>query len=57
MDEQFQLIVAADVTSAANDKQQATPLAETTMDNLKAAAIELPQKDDGTGAAKVPLTV
>jgi transposase len=56
VDEGFQVIVGADVTSAANDKQQATPLADATLANLEAAGIEPPQKDDGTDAAKVPLS-
>jgi hypothetical protein len=55
VDEGFQIIVGADVTPAANDKQQATPLAEATLANLEAAEIETPREDDGT-EAKIPLS-
>jgi transposase len=43
-----QIIVAAEVTNQANDKQQAVPLARAALDNLKAAAIERPTAADGT---------
>ncbi len=56
VDEEHQIIVGADVTSAANDKQQATPLADATLANLEAAGIEPPREDDGTEAAKIPLS-
>jgi len=55
VDEEFQIIVGADVTPAANDKQQATPLAEETRANLEAAGIDIPRNDDGT-EARIPLT-
>jgi transposase len=55
VDEEFQIIVGADVKPAANDKQRATPLAEDTLTNLDAAGIERPREDDGT-QAKIPLT-
>jgi len=55
VDEGFQIIVGADVTPAANDKQQATPLAEDTLTNLEAAGIERPREDDGA-EAKIPLS-
>jgi len=55
VDEGFQIIVGADVTSAANDKQQATPLASASLANLEAAGIERPREDDGT-EAKIPLS-
>ena len=48
VDEEQQVIVAADVTSAANDKQQATPLGQQTKDNLQAAGIEPPAPEDGS---------
>jgi len=51
----FQIIVGADVTPAANDKQQVTPLVENTINNLDAAGIEKPREDDGT-EAKIPFT-
>jgi len=43
-----QIIVAAEVTNQANDKQQAVPLARAALDNLKSAAIERPRAADGT---------
>lgn len=48
VDEEQQVIVAADVTAAANDKQQATPLGQQTKDNLQAAGIEPPAAEDGS---------
>src|SRR5262245_4639299 len=42
-----QIIVAAEVTRAANDKEQAVPMAQAALANLKAAAIERPQTADG----------
>ena len=46
-----QIIVAAEVTNQANDKQQAVPLARAALDNLQAAAIERPTTADGTPVA------
>jgi transposase len=43
-----QIIVAAEVTIAANDKEQAVPMAQAAMDNLNAAGIERPKAADGT---------
>jgi transposase len=43
-----QIIVAAEVTIAANDKEQAVPMAEAALDNLNAAGIERPTAADGT---------
>src|SRR5258707_5215865 len=43
-----QIIVAAAVTIAANDKEQAVPMAEAALDNLNAAGIERPTAADGT---------
>jgi transposase len=43
-----QIIVAAEVTNAANDKQQAVPMARAALDNLNAAGIERVQGADGT---------
>jgi hypothetical protein len=43
-----QIIVAAEVTSQANDKQQAVPMAQAALDNLNAAGIERPTAADGT---------
>jgi transposase len=47
VDGQDQIIVAAEVTNAAHDKEQAVPLAQAALTNLKAAAIERPQTADG----------
>src|SRR4051794_22609507 len=43
-----QIIVAAEVTQAANDKQQAVPMAQAALDNLEAAGIPRPTAADGT---------
>jgi transposase len=43
-----QIIVAAEATNAANDKEQAVPIAQAALDNLKAAGIERPTAADGT---------
>ena len=45
-----QIIVAAEVTREANDKQQAVPMARAALENLKAAGIERPKGADGTPA-------
>jgi transposase len=42
-----QIIVAAETTAAANDKQQAVPMAQAAMANLAAAGIERPLDDQG----------
>src|SRR6202162_6203591 len=43
VDSQDQIIVAAEVTQAANDKQQAVPMAQAALDNLAAAEIPRPR--------------
>ena len=43
-----QIIVAAEVTNQANDKQQGVPMARAALDNLAAAGIERPKAADGT---------
>jgi transposase len=43
VDSAHQIIVAAETTAAANDKQQAVPLAQAAVENLAAAGIELPR--------------
>jgi transposase len=43
-----QIIVAAEVINAANDKQQAVPMAQAALDNLNAAGIERRMGADGT---------
>jgi transposase len=45
VDEEHQIIVADEVSDAANDKQQAIPLADATVANLEAAGIERPQAE------------
>ena len=52
VDSENQIIVAAEVTNQANDKQQAVPMARAALDNLKAAEIERPKTADG---ALVPI--
>ena len=47
VDSEHQIIVAAEVTTAANDKQQAVPLAQAALDNLAAADIALPRDEHG----------
>jgi len=43
-----QIIVAAEVTNQANDKQQGVPMACAALDNLNTAGIERPKATDGT---------
>jgi transposase len=45
-----QIIVAADVTNQANDKQQGVPMAQAALNNVDAAKIDRPQSADGTPA-------
>ena len=51
VDSAEQIIIAAEVTDQANDKQQAVPMAQAALDNLEAAGIERPKADDGSPAA------
>lgn len=55
VDEEHQIIVAAEVTSQANDKQQAIPLAQATLENLAAAGIKLPKTSDEPDAPAKPI--
>src|SRR6202162_5579305 len=48
VDSANQIIVSAEVTNQANDKQQAVPMARAALANLQAAGIERPQAADGT---------
>jgi hypothetical protein len=48
VDGEYQIIVAAEVTRAANDKQQAVPMGRAALENLEAAGIERPKAADGT---------
>jgi transposase len=59
VDEAHQVIVAAEATAAANDKQQAVPMARAALDNLDAAGIELPTQDeqDDSPHSKIPATL
>lgn len=45
-----QIIVAAEATNAANDKEQAVPMAKAALNNLQAAGIERPSAAEGTPA-------
>jgi transposase len=45
-----QIIVAAEATNAANDKEQAVPMARAALENLEAAGIERPATTEGTPA-------
>jgi hypothetical protein len=47
VDSEHQIIVAAEVSAAANDKQQAVPLAQAAVANLAAADIERPRDEQG----------
>ncbi len=47
VDGENQIIVAAEVTRQANDKQQAVPMAEAALANVTAAGIERPKGADG----------
>ena len=51
-----QIIVACDVTAAANDKQQAEPLAQATLATLTQAGLERPKDEAGTVQA-IPATL
>jgi transposase len=53
VDGECQIIVAAEVTRAANDKQQALPMGQAALANLEAAGIERPKAADGTAVAIV----
>lgn len=48
VDAQDQIIVAAEVTNQANDKQQGVPMAQAALDNVQAAEIDRPTLADGT---------
>lgn len=47
VDSTCQIIVAAEATAAANDKQQAVPMAQAALSNLAAAGIERPRDEKG----------
>ena len=48
VDGEHPIIVAAEVTRATNDKQQAVPMAQAALNNLDAAGIKRPMATDGT---------
>jgi transposase len=56
VDGAFQIIVACEVTDAANDKQQAVPMARATLENLHSAGIALPTDAAGQ-VQKIPATL
>ncbi len=56
VDGAYQIILASDVTDAANDKQQAEPVAQATLATLAQAGIECPQDESGTAQA-IPATL
>ena len=45
VDEEHQIIVAAEASDAANDKQQGVPMGAATLANLEAAGIERPREE------------
>src|SRR5262249_26211295 len=53
VDASFQIVVACFVTAAANDAQQAVPLAQATRESLQQAGVALPQDESGQ-AKKIP---
>ena len=55
VDGEDQIIVAAEVTQATNDKQQAVPMARAALENLETAGIERPRGSDGS-AVPIPNT-
>jgi transposase len=55
VDEEHQIIVSAAVTAEANDKQQAVPMAEATLENLQAAGIKRPGEEESPDAAPKPI--
>ena len=56
VDGEAQIIVACYVTDAVNDKEQAVPLAQATMENLQQAQVELTRDERGE-AKKIPATL
>ena len=56
VDGHCQIIVACFVTDAVNDKEQAVPLAEATLENLEQTEVAVPMGDDGV-AQKIPATL
>ncbi len=59
VDEEHQIIVGAEATADANDKQQAVPMVEATLETIEQAGIDWPTQDDATDAAakSVPISM
>jgi transposase len=55
VDEEHQIILAAEVSNAANDKQQGVPMGAATVANLEAAEIERPTQEGPTGVMSAPI--
>ena len=55
VDEAHQIILAAEVSAAANDKQQGVPMGAAALANLEAAEIERPREERPTGAVSRPI--
>ena len=55
VDEGHQIILAAEVSAAANDKQQAVPMGAAALANLEAAGIERPRDEGPSGAQSRPI--
>jgi hypothetical protein len=53
VDEAYQIIVACDVTDATNDKKQAAPMAQATLETLEQAGMQRPTDDRGEPQAIV----
>jgi transposase len=56
VDGAYQIILASDVTDAANDKQQAAPVAQATLATLAQAGMERP-KDESGALQSIPATL
>jgi transposase len=56
VDGAYQIILACDVTDAANDKQQAVPMAQATLATLAQTGIERP-KDEAGAIQAIPVTL
>jgi len=55
VDEEHQIILAAEVSAAANDKQQGVPMGTATLANLEAAAIERPREGGAPEGECLPI--
>jgi len=59
VDEEHQIIVGAEATADANDKQQAVPMVEATLETLQQAGIDRPTQGDAPDAApqSIPISM